>query len=259
VVCVWPGPDCLDFTRTRALLTLIAFWGRHGGLPLRLLVFYSRSRRGNPLWLPCVSTAPAGMIAVLGDTIWRFRNVGSSSTMPQTSANTDADSRRPGAGTGACPYGCWFSIREAVGATPCGCPRRPHGWWFAFGQVPRLFGFRTDPRGICAAGQAQGPAPTVLMGPYSPWSTGISNRTATTASLPRARRKTRWTRRSESLPKRRWWRATLRLGQLDHFPVRVPCTCLRCGILSGKLRFTQDDGTWHRSVAKKVSPVPCQL
>jgi len=164
-----------------------------------------------------------------------------------------------GAGTGACPYGCWFSIREAVGATPCGCPRRPHGWWFAFGQVPRLFGFRTDPRGICAAGQAQGPAPTVLMGPYSPWSTGISNRTATTASLPRARRKTRWTRRSESLPKRRWWRATLRLGQLDHFPVRVPCTCLRCGILSGKLRFTQDDGTWHRSVAKKVSPVPCQL
>ncbi len=41
-----------------ALRPFAAPSGGHRGLPLRLLVFYSRSGRGNPLWLPSSSAAP---------------------------------------------------------------------------------------------------------------------------------------------------------------------------------------------------------
>jgi|GEM_PF-5164412 len=120
----------------------------------RRRVFTVRGRRGRR-----PSPIRAGIIAVPGDRIATVSSIasivgatpcgcpvypqgqpgGSSSSMTQTSPY--AHSRRPRAGTGACPYGCWFSIREAVGATPCGCPVSAHGERFPFGRASGRFDF----------------------------------------------------------------------------------------------------------------------
>jgi len=107
------------------------------------------NRRGNPLWLPRLSTGPAERVIVHNDP----------NIAPRPFA---APSGRHGGLPLRVSMGSYSPGASIVGATPRGCPRRPHGWWFAFGRAAISFGFRADQGVVCVPGQAQGPAPTVV-------------------------------------------------------------------------------------------------